>query len=87
MLHFDFKTFLLPFVVFHDCVSDTCDGCINTDNDSNAGLAKVIAWLDDFYVGTYDDDMSRADYWALAAVAAIKATAISANGEDCTYGE
>ena len=49
--------------------------------------AKVIAWLDDFYVGTYDDDMSRADYWALAAIAAVKATAISANGEDCTYGE
>ena len=80
--------FSTSFLVFHDCVSGTCDGCINLDNDSNNGLSNIIGTLDDLYVGSYDDDMSRADFWALAAIAAIKAGSISANGgSSCTYGE
>ena len=33
---------------FHDCVGG-CDGCLNVDNDSNAGLADVVADLEVLY--------------------------------------
>jgi len=33
---------------FHDCVGG-CDGCINMDNDSNAGLQTAIDIMEDTY--------------------------------------
>ena len=33
---------------FHDCVGG-CDGCLNVDNDSNAGLSGIVATLEDLY--------------------------------------
>ena len=77
--------YLIP--VFHDCVSSQCDGCLNLDNASNAGLDGIISDLDQLYVGIYDSDMSRADFWALAAVKALELTAQRANGGRCTFGE
>ena len=68
-------------------MSAQCDGCLNTDNDNNAGLAEPIAELDALYIGVYDSDMSRADFWALAAISAIEFTANRANGGRCTFGE
>ena len=73
--------------VFHDCVSSQCDGCLNLDNASNAGLDGIISELDQLYVGIYDSDMSRADFWALAAVKALEFTAQRANGGRCMFGE
>ena len=74
------------FSVFHDCVSDSCDGCINIDNDSNNGLSNSIENLDTLYLGTYDSLMSRADFWTLAAIAAIERGTRKANGEQCSFG-
>ena len=74
------------FSAFHDCVSDSCDGCINRDNDSNAGLSDLIDNLDTAYVGTYDSEMSRADFWALAGITAIERMTRSANGGGCKFG-
>ena len=73
-------------LVFHDCVSNQCDGCLNLDNASNAGLDEIISDLDDIFVGTYDSDMSRADFWALAAIKSLEVTAQRANGGSCTFG-
>ena len=73
-------------LVFHDCVSSQCDGCLNLDNPSNAGLDKIVKDLDQLYVGTYDSDMSRADFWALAAIKSLEVTAQRANGGSCTFG-
>ena len=33
---------------FHDCVGG-CDGCLNVDNDSNAGLSGIVATLEDLF--------------------------------------
>ena len=27
---------------FHDCVSDQCDGCINLNNEDNAGKTHLV---------------------------------------------
>ena len=56
---------------FHDCVGG-CDGCINMDNDSNAGLQTAIDILEDTYatVTAAGIDIQRADLWAIAGRAA-----------------
>lgn len=53
---------------FHDCVGG-CDGCVNMENDDNAGLEVPIEALETV-VSTYESDsgLSRADIWALAAI-------------------
>ena len=54
-------------IVFHDCVSDACDGCIKLDQDSNAGLDDIVADLELLYP-TYSSEMSKADLWTLVAI-------------------
>merc|ERR1719510_1791056 len=51
---------------FHDCVSH-CDGCINMDNPSNAGLQPAIDIMEAVYESLVADgiDMARADLWAI----------------------
>jgi len=73
-------------LIFHDCVSSQCDGCLNLDNDSNAGLDGIVSDLDQLFVGIYDSEMSRADFWALAAIKSLELTAQRANGGSCTFG-
>ena len=35
--------FLISYAAFHDCVGpDGCDGCLNIDDPSNAGLSDII---------------------------------------------
>ena len=64
----------LPTIVrlaFHDCVGG-CDGCLNTDNPDNAGLADIVADLDTVYVdNSYAQLLSRADFWAYAGYCAL----------------
>ncbi len=58
---------------FHDCVT-VCDGCINITDSSNAGLFGVIEELEGLYDDTYSvsySGLSRADFWAIASIAAI----------------
>ena len=51
------------FPAFHDCVSDTCDGCINMDtNPSNAGLQPAIDAL--INVKALADDAGITITWA-----------------------
>ena len=49
-----------------------CDGCINIDKDSNAGLQGAIDIMEDVYETVTADgiDISRADLWAIAGRAA-----------------
>ena len=70
-------------LAFHDCVGNACDGCINLDNESNNGLSEVIDWLDGLYNNIYDEIVSRADFWQIAAIAAIE-RAIAHNNNKCT---
>ena len=59
---------LLIFKVFHDCVSPTCDGCINPNKEDNRGLHVPIEALEEIYKPNGQDSqhslaMSRADFW------------------------
>ena len=68
-----------PFVAgftrlaFHDCIGDGgCDGCIDETEADNAGLSRYINALSPLYNENYTMDMSRADFYALAAVVALE---------------
>ena len=60
---------------FHDCVGG-CDGCVNIENDSNNGLADLIAALDLVYTENKFGDipLSRADHWAIMGIWAVQTT-------------
>ncbi len=66
---------------FHDCVT-VCDGCINITDSSNAGLADVVDALEVLwtgYVAADYPDLTRADFWAISAIAAINRGVLSSN--------
>ncbi len=77
--YFELNATFVPFAVrlaFHDCVGGVCDGCINLDNDSNNGLADVIIKLEELRgdaiaAGVPADNITRADFWSAAAIAAV----------------
>jgi hypothetical protein len=52
-------------LAFHDCTSAAgCDGCVNLDIHSNAGLAPAVIALESVYTGGgVNAIMSRADFW------------------------
>ena len=57
---------------FHDCVGGLCDGCVDMNNSDNAGLGLPM----DALVGVsmfYENQLTRADIWALAAMTAAEA--------------
>jgi len=57
---------------FHDCVGG-CDGCINMDKDSNAGLQSAINIMEAVWNTTTANGInieSRADLWAIGGRAA-----------------
>jgi len=71
---------------FHDCVGG-CNGCLNVENDDNAGLANIVADLDALYTTNgYDTILSRADFWALTGIYAVDKT-IELNNDDCDDDE
>ena len=53
----------------HDCVGG-CDGCIDFENESNNGLANIVANLTGVYnTGGYS--VSLADFYAFASTVAV----------------
>jgi len=88
-LESSFRSFMrgtvLPTAVrlaFHDCVGG-CDGCLNVDDEDNAGLGDLVDLLEDAYVSNgLSSLLSRADYWAYASIYAIGKTIENANS-DC----
>ncbi|XP_065675034.1 putative ascorbate peroxidase isoform X1 [Hydra vulgaris] len=59
-------------VAFHDCIGKgKCNGCIDHSLSSNKGLKRVTDRLDALYDVSYKGKMSRADFYALAAVIAL----------------
>ena len=60
-------------LAFHDCIGDGgCDGCIDIDKPINTGLIRFINMLDGLYSTQYIKNISRADFYALAAVVALE---------------
>ncbi|XP_065675764.1 putative ascorbate peroxidase [Hydra vulgaris] len=59
-------------LAFHDCVGEeNCDGCIEYTNPDNAGLDKITRSIDALYDLVHKNKISRADFYALAAVVAL----------------
>jgi len=70
-------------LTFHDCVGG-CDGCVNIDNDSNNGLADLIADLEDIYQDNeLESVLSRADMWAILGMYAVQKS-IDNNNNKCS---
>ena len=67
------KQFCEHISAFHSCVGG-CNGCINVNQPSNAGLAEVMTALEEKYakLGLADLGISRADFWAFAGMIAIE---------------
>lgn len=56
---------------FHMCVGG-CNGCLNTEFGSNAGLTGIVSLLDNIYTSWNVHKMlTRADFWAFACNEAI----------------
>ena len=59
-------------LLFHDCVTG-CDGCLDLDNIENNGLAEISQEMNDIYDNEFaTSGMSRGDFYALAAVVAVR---------------
>ena len=64
-------------LAFHDCVGDEhCDGCIEYTNPDNAGLKEIAAPIDALYNEFHKGKISRADFYALAAVVALNRSTV-----------
>ena len=69
-------------LTFHDCVGG-CDGCLNVNDQENAGLGDLVASLEAVYQsGGLSDIISRPDMWALLGIWAVEQT-IAKNNEEC----
>lgn len=55
-------------LAFHDCVGG-CDGCVDLDNPENFGLRPPVDALEPIF-SRYQEFLSRADIWVLAAFVA-----------------
>ena len=77
--YFELNATFVPTAVrlaFHDCVGGGCDGCSNLENDSNNGLADCILKFEELRndaiaAGVPAVNITRADFWAAGALAAI----------------
>merc|ERR1719209_2567348 len=67
-------------LAFHDCVGG-CDGCIDPDNPGNAGLRPFVDTLEPIFK-RYENFLTRADFWALTSIFALKKT-ITINNQLC----
>ena len=60
-------------VSFHDCIGNGgCDGCIDHSIEDNAGLKRYTDILDRVYQASFIGKISRADFYALAAITALE---------------
>ena len=71
-------------LIFHDCVGDACDGCVDLNNEENNGLAVHTQLLDGLYSANSfaSRGLSRADFYALAS---IQALVMATAGRDDTF--
>ena len=68
-------------LIFHDCVASGCDGCVEVDNPENFGLEGISRELSALYDNELSESgMSRADFYALAAVVAVR---VAADEQSC----
>merc|ERR1711990_1025018 len=67
-------------LAFHDCVGG-CDGCIDPDKPANAGLEPFVKALEPTFK-RYENFLTRADFWALTSIFALKKT-IKINNQLC----
>ena len=66
-------------LAFHDCMGDGhCDGCIDHLKPNNVGLKKITDCLDHLYDTSYKGKLSRADFYALAALVALTRSTVDA---------
>merc|ERR1711990_1331210 len=70
-------------LAFHDCVGG-CDGCIDPDKPANAGLEPFVKALEATFK-RYENILTRADFWALTSIFALKKT-IKINNQLCQGG-
>ncbi|CAH1783712.1 unnamed protein product [Owenia fusiformis] len=68
-------------LAFHDCVGG-CDGCVNLANSDNAGLQIYINDLEPVYA-PYANLISRADFWQLAGLEALRRAAEACVPQGC----
>jgi len=69
-------------LAFHDCVGG-CNGCLNINNEDNAGLPDLVEDLETLYTdNSLDTLLTRADFWAYAGIYALE-KAIEFTNEDC----
>eukprot|EP01123_Difflugia_compressa_P008435 TRINITY_DN250_c0_g1_i3.p1 TRINITY_DN250_c0_g1~~TRINITY_DN250_c0_g1_i3.p1 ORF type:complete len:347 (-),score=52.61 TRINITY_DN250_c0_g1_i3:230-1270(-) len=65
---------LIPDLVrlaFHDCVGESCNGCLDPQDPLNAGLGYCTKILESTYRKYIRTMMSRADFWSLASEVAL----------------
>merc|ERR1719209_2624530 len=67
-------------LAFHDCVGG-CDGCIDKDKPNNAGLEPFVKALEPTFK-RYENILTRADFWALTSIFALKKT-VKINNQFC----
>jgi len=67
-------------LAFHDCIGG-CDGCIDKDNPANAGLEPFVKTIEPIFK-SYENVFTRADFWALTSIFALKKT-IAINNQLC----
>ena len=68
-------------LAFHDCISGGCDGCLELNNTGNKGLEGIFVEVNNLYDSDFSDTgMSRADFYALAAIVAVR---IASDEQDC----
>ncbi len=80
--------YIVFYLAFHDCVV-RCDGCLNPSHPPNAGLGPFVDTMEEiFVVGNYRAEMglSRADFWAIAGLAAVGRGIRKANRDKCQDG-
>jgi len=71
---------------FHDCVGG-CDGCLNLDDEDNAGLEDIVNTLEQVYAdNNLSELLSRADFWAYTAILAVE-RAVRTNNRNCDSAE
>lgn len=69
---------------FHDCVGG-CDGCVDMENDDNAGLDVPMAYLEPVVSMFSHYGMTRADIWVLAALEGARGTLTDDTIDDYSF--
>jgi len=66
-----------------------CDGCLNLNDRDNAGLENVVLLLEFLHEDSFPlngKEMSKADFFALAGIAAVEFS-VAQNNKACNAGD